>query len=444
MTAVVYLECVEAGALKFWSGSVKGKVLTTRWGKIGTQGQSKEETFADAASAKASLDKQAAAKVKKGYKPATAGGRQQSAPIAATFTPKSKQRASPPAASSQSRAINPPKKNAAPAMSPMPTTKPELTAWLKDAYRAGMELAAAVGKFRETDRLIAAHFATLPETLSKLSHSSDKATRAKVAANPNTPQADYVRLGQQFQAQFLSNPLFDALSLENPDFLKDWVASAGPISLLRAVMDPDCPKLLLEHAASLPAENFWDADEGPELWGLVKWSVALRSDLPTSVAHLLRRDPPPDFDKELPRSRQRTINAFKDWLGQLERFALSGLLVQLRETIELPKSSELQISDPFWDGNEDAEFIESVSDANRHIVLALLGVAEGVARNPNTPSAVLESLAKDKCIDVRCGVAQNPISPVALLEMLARDKALCVRQAVSFNPNTPTSALELL
>jgi len=61
------LECIEDGSSKFWSGSVKGKTLTTRWGKIGTAGQSKAESFASAADAEQSLTKQAAAKRKKGY-----------------------------------------------------------------------------------------------------------------------------------------------------------------------------------------------------------------------------------------------------------------------------------------------------------------------------------------------------------------------------------------
>ena len=39
MSDSINLECVEDGASKFWSGTVKGNVLTTRWGKIGTKGQ---------------------------------------------------------------------------------------------------------------------------------------------------------------------------------------------------------------------------------------------------------------------------------------------------------------------------------------------------------------------------------------------------------------------
>lgn len=85
MSDSINLECVEDGASKFWSGTVKGNVLTTRWGKIGTKGQGKEETFADPVVASASLEKQAAAKVNKGY--SAVGDLQLSEESTATTTP---------------------------------------------------------------------------------------------------------------------------------------------------------------------------------------------------------------------------------------------------------------------------------------------------------------------------------------------------------------------
>jgi predicted DNA-binding WGR domain protein len=162
MSDTIYLEFVEAGASKFWSGTVKGKVLTTRWGKIGTQGQSKEEGFADAASAQASLSKQAAAKMKKGYQAAGAAKADKAAPAAKTPSAKAspvKPKAPvPKKATPKVAAPKTAKQQATPAASPIPSTKPQLTAWLKDAARTGTELAAAAGRFPETDRLIAAHW----------------------------------------------------------------------------------------------------------------------------------------------------------------------------------------------------------------------------------------------------------------------------------------------
>ena len=88
---------------------------------------------------------------------------------------------------------------------PDTTSKSALLAWVKDPARSGAELASATGFFPEADRLIAACVDCPPDVLATLSHSSDKATRAKVTANANTPSTDYVRLGQQFPKEFIAN-----------------------------------------------------------------------------------------------------------------------------------------------------------------------------------------------------------------------------------------------
>ena len=59
-----------------------------------------------------------------------------------------------------------------------------------------------------------------------------------------------------------------------------------------------------------------------------------------------------------------------------------------------------------------------------------------VARNPNTPIAALQELARDKNLYVRYEVARNPNTPIAALQELARDADEYVRRSVVHNPNT--------
>lgn len=61
-------ECVEGNSSKFWEVSVSGADLTTRWGKIGSGGQSKTKTFASVLAAEAERDRLIAEKVAKGYR----------------------------------------------------------------------------------------------------------------------------------------------------------------------------------------------------------------------------------------------------------------------------------------------------------------------------------------------------------------------------------------
>ncbi|MGF3023127.1 DUF4132 domain-containing protein [Methylobacterium aquaticum] len=60
-------ELVEGKAAKFWEASVAGATLTVRYGRIGTQGQSKDKTFSDAAAAEREKAKLVREKTAKGY-----------------------------------------------------------------------------------------------------------------------------------------------------------------------------------------------------------------------------------------------------------------------------------------------------------------------------------------------------------------------------------------
>ena len=62
-----YYEFVDGTSSKFWEISMSGSEVTTRWGKIGTDGQSKTKPFKDEAAAKKEYDKLIEEKTGKGY-----------------------------------------------------------------------------------------------------------------------------------------------------------------------------------------------------------------------------------------------------------------------------------------------------------------------------------------------------------------------------------------
>lgn len=67
-----YYEYKDEKSQKFWEVTVSGSEVTTRYGRIGSDGQKKTKSFKDAEKAKANADSQAAKKVAKGYEPAVA------------------------------------------------------------------------------------------------------------------------------------------------------------------------------------------------------------------------------------------------------------------------------------------------------------------------------------------------------------------------------------
>jgi DNA ligase-1 len=65
--AARYFEFVDDKSSKFWEVSQSGNAMTTRWGKIGTAGQSKTKTFADEDAAKKATQKLIDEKTGDGY-----------------------------------------------------------------------------------------------------------------------------------------------------------------------------------------------------------------------------------------------------------------------------------------------------------------------------------------------------------------------------------------
>ena len=63
-------ELVEGRSSKFWEVTLSGSTVQTRWGRIGSQGQAKEERFDTVDGARKAQEKLIESKLKKGYREA--------------------------------------------------------------------------------------------------------------------------------------------------------------------------------------------------------------------------------------------------------------------------------------------------------------------------------------------------------------------------------------
>jgi len=62
-----YFEYVEGKSSKFWEVSLAGNEMTTRWGRIGSAGQSKTKAFANESTAAQQVEKLIREKTEEGY-----------------------------------------------------------------------------------------------------------------------------------------------------------------------------------------------------------------------------------------------------------------------------------------------------------------------------------------------------------------------------------------
>ncbi len=98
--SVTRLELSDGASHKFWEVSRQGATLRTRWGRIGTDGQTQDKAYASPAAAQQELDKLVASKRKKGYGDAKGAKGAKGAKVAAsarTRSPAATPPAGPPA-----------------------------------------------------------------------------------------------------------------------------------------------------------------------------------------------------------------------------------------------------------------------------------------------------------------------------------------------------------
>jgi hypothetical protein len=358
-------------------------------------------------------------------------------------------------------------------------SKAQLLKWAKDATRSVAELSDACGRFPEVDRAIASHPSASGELLAKLSHSKDKATRARVAANPATPPADLVRLGQQFPKEFLENPALDLLMLENPALLENipqallvrllksdrcpadfvvWAARHAEEKVQLAVaMNAAAPPQALDalsqsrHASareSASARMYLHPNAllDPELAFVSAVKRRLESVCPTDAIQAWRKG-----DIGLPQYTSLAVGA---------RLAVAGVNLQaLAFTAHLPISVQRLLAvdsdrrvrqalagSPFTAPN----FLRRLSrEQHRWLPFEGACVRAAVGANPKASEEMLTALAQDEDSMVRGAVASNLHTPPELLKALSADQEQSVRPSAygtlwrqMISPSIPPLTLE--
>jgi len=452
-------------SFKFWEITQTGCTVKVRYGKTGTNGQNQEKVFADLSGATKHVQKLVAEKTGKGYSEVGAG-----LPMAtdAVLRTKTRDTVSPANSSTKSKALKP--ENFVQSKNP-----------LQDPEAPPQRLMALFNKDDLTNRMLAKHPKASADLLEKLSHSSDKATRQAVAANPNTPPETYVLLGQQFPKEFLANPALDLLVMMNPALMEEVPESL----LVRLLKQADCPASLL----------VWAAAHWPEK---VQLAVAMNAGAPEQALQRLRQskhqavrdavqiksittseqDPEEEFEQAV-RGRLGSLKPselLEAWssgdigLAQWSALPLTFRLAKAASDGFTPQGvvrglrHESPMHETFREicfnyledsvirgvaGSPDTPIPILEDLANPHFFM--LGdwsrTRRVVAGNPSTPLTILEKFANSDGpyhYQERAAVAENPAAPENLLELLSKDSDYHVRDAVALNPSTSASLLEVL
>ena len=290
-------------------------------------------------------------------------------------------------------------------------------------------------------QLVANNTSAPANLLRELSVSSDATTRTHVAANPNTPTEVLLELGSEFPEQLLGNPIFSLLWLENPNLVEQI-----PLTTLRSILRVESvPEFFLEWAATHSDSE-------------VQLAVATNSQTPITV-----------LEKLIQSQNSLLVEAspsYINWAGELVHSLESQIAEALRLHVKLAgemtqswdeaareiiQNITLQVSQEQDRGYALLElqkiglipdFIIKHLCATKHPsgkVHYCYQVLLNAAKSANTPTSVLEQLAKQE--KFREAIAWNPNTPFKLQEELATDDNNLVRTNIALSPHTPTPIL---
>ncbi|BAZ17360.1 leucine rich repeat variant [Calothrix sp. NIES-4071] len=279
---------------------------------------------------------------------------------------------------------------------------------------------------------LASYDNTPAECLCLLVKSCYKGVVEAVAQNPNTPPRILEELFCQYPVEVLNNSALQLLILETPNLLDKFVPVDHPNCDLIFEFD-NLPDLFINWAISHQNKQ-------------IRFYVAKSSKTELKYLGLLARDQDESVRLTValnPTTPSRLSNIILEQLAFSSDFAIRCCVA--RETKNLRILNKLALDKHIHVRCEVAE--NKFAPPNALKLLSIdtnKNVLRLVAENHNTPDYVLEILAQDKYEIILLAVAKNPNTPSHVLQQLAQHSWFDIRQSVAAHKNVDGSILKKL
>ena len=286
---------------------------------------------------------------------------------------------------------------------------------------------------------------TSPEILTQLAKSKDHQTRKYVAKNPNTPVEILFELGCEFPGEFLNNPIFLLLILEDPNFI-----TKIPLKTLRSLAyhSEATLNLITEYAVQQSSAGLSKS----ELEFLLK--IISQNDISEKALKQLTKCRNEElaeaarlhvnYSIKLPNSAKiaenllvKTIKQIDNSLLQEQLEALARIKLIPKHFIthwnEKPRTARLlyYIQKIYSTQTESEEKKKPIDDLD-------------LIKDSKTTIDIFQKLANKGDHELNLALAQSYYTPVSILINLIRLKDTEVTKAIANNPITPEAILNKL
>jgi len=344
---------------------------------------------------------------------------------------------------------------------------------------------------RTVQPLVAANPAAPPDTLKRLRRVANRATRAAVASNPNTPIEVLLELVPEFPLEVLDNPVLPLLMLANPELPGQMVRQLTPDAQSALLRCEQVQRAILRPLATSPDASVralaalhvaLAGEPGPvelvqaeaafhaalaqvvvgepqvvfELPGLVSpWFLALLLDTPS--AEQIPRCPDAPAEVLLRLARDGALCALVGIAAHPKTPArlLAQLALHTVPEVRVAAARNLAISPRLLSDLANTAHVQVRLAVAKHPAAGEATLAElardrspriraAVARNPSAPQSLVRQLAADSELEVRAAAQRHlPLRP-ALLDYYASDPNPIRRRAVAAHPDTAIATLDRL
>ncbi|WP_413201119.1 hypothetical protein [Nostoc piscinale] len=271
----------------------------------------------------------------------------------------------------------------------------------------------------QSEIAVAQSLNTTPELLTELARHKDIKVRQAVARNPHTPTYTLFLLAEEFPQDFLHNPIFPTLDLENPESVipgsslqtilacddapQEWLhrfaISGYHYHLVGIVQNPQVSKQVLELAAENPSGDVF-------IHELIKMHVNIAGEMDSGWQEYAENKLPQIIAASFSDFAAVGCNSINHSKGHYYQFILWQL--GITPDLQLKQTSEY--------------------------------VQVAIAKSSDTPPAYLRQFLNKKFkLTTLIEVAKNKNTPLECLIELADHRSRVIREATMLNPSLPRS-----